>query len=113
MEINCGKVNYVSIYLCGCNASVSISISQYKTGCTIEKTSNKLAEPTLIFWTIKIVATTQGETIDNALSILMYLGYSVPLFLEHFFCDFSAQIKEKQFHSFFVLVKYHDFTNLR
>ena len=40
-------------------------------------TANKVAEVTLLFWVIKILATTLGETGGDALSMTMNLGYAV------------------------------------
>lgn len=36
---------------------------------------NKVAEITLLFWLMKIVATTLGETFGDFLSMTMNLGY--------------------------------------
>lgn len=38
---------------------------------------NKVAEITLLFWIMKIVATTLGETLGDFLSMTLNLGYSV------------------------------------
>jgi uncharacterized membrane-anchored protein len=44
---------------------------------TIERTLSKVPEVTLIFWIIKIAATTLGETGGDAVSMSMNLGYLV------------------------------------
>lgn len=41
------------------------------------KTLNKVAEVTLIFWIMKIVATTLGETLGDYISMTLNLGYAV------------------------------------
>jgi uncharacterized membrane-anchored protein len=63
---------------------------------------NKVPELTLIFWAIKILATTLGETAGDALSMSMDLGYllSTAIFAAIFLVAVSAQIKAKQFHPF-------------
>jgi uncharacterized membrane-anchored protein len=42
---------------------------------------NKVAEITLLFWLMKIVATTLGETLGDYLSMTMNLGYLTALFV--------------------------------
>ena len=63
---------------------------------------NKVPALTLVFWVIKILATTLGETAGDALSMSMNLGYllSTLIFAGIFFVAVSAQIKAKQFHPF-------------
>ena len=63
---------------------------------------SKVPELTLIFWVIKILATTLGETAGDALSMSMNLGYlvSTAIFATLFFVAVLAQIKAKQFHPF-------------
>ncbi len=63
---------------------------------------SKVPELTLIFWVIKILATTLGETAGDALSMSMNLGYlvSTAIFAALFFVAVIAQIKAKQFHPF-------------
>ncbi len=39
------------------------------------KTLNKIAEITLLFWLMKIVATTLGETLGDFISMTLHLGY--------------------------------------
>ena len=66
------------------------------------KALSKVPELTLIFWVIKILATTLGETAGDAVSMSMNLGYllSTAIFSAIFFVAVSAQIKAKQFHPF-------------
>ena len=60
----------------------------------------KVPEVTLIFWLIKILATTLGETGGDAVSMSMNLGYllSTAIFAVIFIIAVMAQIKAKQFH---------------
>lgn len=69
---------------------------------TLNKALSKVPELTLIFWLVKILATTLGETAGDALSMSMDLGYllSTFIFAGIFFVAVSAQIKAKQFHPF-------------
>jgi uncharacterized membrane-anchored protein len=63
---------------------------------------SKVPELILIFWIIKILATTLGETAGDALSMSMNLGYLLSTFIfgAIFLFAVSAQIKAKQFHPF-------------
>jgi len=67
---------------------------------TIERTLSKVPEVTLIFWIIKIAATTLGETGGDAVSMSMNLGYLVAtaIFAAIFLVAVIAQIKAKGFH---------------
>ena len=60
----------------------------------------KVPEVTLIFWIIKIAATTLGETGGDAVSMSMHLGYLVgtAIFAVIFLAAVTAQIKAKAFH---------------
>jgi uncharacterized membrane-anchored protein len=63
---------------------------------------SKVPEVTLIFWVIKILATTLGETGGDAVSMSMNLGYliSTLIFAVVFLVAVFAQIKAKQFHPY-------------
>lgn len=63
---------------------------------------SKVPEVTLIFWVIKILATTLGETGGDAVSMSMNLGYLVStlIFAAIFIVAVLAQIKSKQFHPY-------------
>ncbi len=66
-----------------------------------EETSfSKVPELTLIFWIIKIAATTLGETGGDAVSMSMNLGYLVGtiIFAALFFVAVFIQIKTPRFH---------------
>ena len=67
-----------------------------------EHTLSKVPEVTLIFWIIKIAATTLGETGGDAVSMSMNLGYLVgtAIFAAVFLIAVVAQIKAKHFHPF-------------
>ena len=67
-----------------------------------KRTLSKVPEITLIFWIIKIAATTLGETAGDAASMSMNLGYLVGtvIFAVIFLVAVLAQIKAKGFHPF-------------
>ncbi len=69
---------------------------------TLEKSLSKVPEVTLIFWIIKIAATTLGETGGDAVSMSMKLGYLVgtAIFALLFIAFIIAQIKAEKFHPF-------------
>lgn len=60
----------------------------------------KVPEVSLLFWIIKIAATTLGETGGDALSMSMGFGYlaGTGIFAAIFALAVAAQIKAKQFH---------------
>jgi uncharacterized membrane-anchored protein len=61
---------------------------------------SKVPEVTLIFWIIKVLATTLGETGGDAVSMSMNLGYlvSTEIFAALFIVAVIAQISAKRFH---------------
>lgn len=61
---------------------------------------SKVPEVTLIFWVIKILATTLGETGGDAVSMSMNLGYLIgtAIFAVIFIVAVTIQIKAKKFH---------------
>lgn len=63
---------------------------------------SKVPEVTLGFWTIKILATTLGETGGDAVSMSMDLGYLVGtgIFAAVFIVAAMAQMSAKKFHPF-------------
>jgi uncharacterized membrane-anchored protein len=63
---------------------------------------SKIPEITLVFWTIKILATTLGETAGDTVSMTMGLGYLVgtAIFLGALVVLVGAQIAAKTFHPF-------------
>jgi len=60
----------------------------------------KVPEVTLVFWLIKIAATTLGETGGDAVTMSLDLGYLVgtAIFTVVFIAAVAAQIRAKQFH---------------
>jgi uncharacterized membrane-anchored protein len=63
---------------------------------------SKVPEVTLVFWIIKVLATTLGETGGDAVSMSMNLGYAVSsfIFIGIFAVAVVAQIAAKEFHPF-------------
>ncbi len=63
---------------------------------------SKIPEITLVFWVIKILCTTLGETGGDAVTMSMNLGYLVgtAIFAAIFLVAAVAQISVKQFHPF-------------
>jgi len=61
---------------------------------------SKVPEVTLIFWIIKILATTLGETAGDAVSMSMDLGYllGTGIFAAIFLVAVIAQIRAQKFH---------------
>jgi uncharacterized membrane-anchored protein len=69
---------------------------------TLHDSLSKVPAVTLLFWIIKIVATTLGETGGDAVSMSMHLGYllSTAIFSAVFVVFVIAQIYAKRFHPF-------------
>lgn len=69
---------------------------------TMQNTLSKVPEITLMFWVIKIIATTLGETGGDALSMSMNLGYLVSslIFGAIFIVAVISQIKAKKFNPY-------------
>src|SRR5690349_4731180 len=63
---------------------------------------SKVPQVTLMFWIIKILATTVGETGGDALSMTLQLGYAVSslIFLAFFGMTLAAQVGTKRYHPF-------------
>jgi uncharacterized membrane-anchored protein len=62
----------------------------------------KVPEVTLVFWIMKIAATTLGETGGDAVSMSMDLGYllATAVFAAIFLLAVAAQIRSRRFHPF-------------
>lgn len=73
-----------------------------KTKIMTKPSLSKVPELTLIFWAIKIFATTLGETGGDAVSMSMNLGYlfATAIFAATFVVAVYFQIKEPRFHPF-------------
>ena len=69
-------------------------------GSEPDAAASKVPEVTLIFWIIKIAATTLGETGGDAVSMSLNLGYLVgtAIFAVLFVVAVVAQIRAKRFH---------------
>jgi uncharacterized membrane-anchored protein len=69
---------------------------------TTETAMSKVPEVTLMFWIVKIAATTLGETGGDAVSMSMNLGYLIGtgIFAAIFFAMVFAQIRAKQYQPF-------------
>lgn len=67
-----------------------------------EQIVSKVPEVTLLFWVIKIAATTLGETGGDAVSMSMHLGYlaATGIFAMIFVAAVGAQIAAKAFHPY-------------
>jgi len=67
-----------------------------------QQTPSKVPEVMLLFWIIKIAATTLGETGGDAVTMSMHLGYLVGtgIFAVIFIAAVAAQIAAKRFHPF-------------
>ncbi|MBV8186090.1 MAG: hypothetical protein JO339_02515, partial [Alphaproteobacteria bacterium] len=63
---------------------------------------SKVPQVTLVFWIIKIAATTLGETAGDALSMSLDLGYlvSTAIFAALFLVAVTAQVVADRFHPF-------------
>ncbi len=69
---------------------------------TTENIITKVPEITLLFWVVKIAATTLGETGGDALSMSMNLGYltATVIFAVIFIIAVGVQMKAKRFHPY-------------
>jgi len=67
-----------------------------------DRTTSKVPEVTLLFWIIKIAATTLGETGGDAVSMSMNLGYlaATGIFAALFVAAVGVQIIAKRFHPY-------------
>lgn len=64
---------------------------------------NKVAQVTLLFWLMKIVATTLGETLGDYISMTLNLGYITALIITAviFFIALGFQLVQKRYLSFY------------
>lgn len=79
---------------------MSTNTHEFNMDDSTRQTLSKVPEVTLIFWIIKIAATTLGETGGDAVSMSMHLGYLVgtAIFAAVFLIAVAAQIRAKKFH---------------
>jgi uncharacterized membrane-anchored protein len=63
---------------------------------------SKVPKVTLIFWIIKIFATTVGETGGDALSMTLQLGYAISslIFLAFFIVSLNVQVLSRRYYPF-------------
>ena len=68
----------------------------------VSQTISKVAAVNLMFWVIKILATTLGETGGDALSMTMNFGYalSILIFLALFVIALVVQVRARKYHPF-------------
>jgi len=68
----------------------------------VERTATKIPEVTLVFWIIKIAATTLGETGGDTVTMTLNWGYLIgtALFLSLLLIFVALQIAAKKFHPF-------------
>lgn len=78
----------------------SYHIAEEGMNAASQEIFSKVPEITLIFWVIKILATTLGETGGDAVSMSMNLGYLVGtgIFAAIFVAAVIAQVSAKKFH---------------
>jgi len=74
--------------------------TEAKTTDLVGEMLSKAPQATLMFWLVKICATTVGETGGDALSMTLKLGYAVAtlIFLAFFVVTLAAQIRVKRYH---------------
>lgn len=63
--------------------------------------STKVPEVTLVFWTIKVLATTLGEVGGDAVTMSLHLGYllGTAIFATVFALAVAAQVRSRNFHA--------------
>lgn len=66
----------------------------------MEQNISKIAKVTFIFWILKIIATTLGETLGDFISMTLNLGYLIGLMITFFglFIILAIQIKSKKYN---------------
>ena len=66
----------------------------------LQRSSNKLPQITVMFWVLKIAATTLGETGGDLLAQTLHLGYATAsmLFLTVFAVSLTIQLRARRFH---------------
>ncbi len=74
----------------------------YELKCDSSDFVSKVPQVTLMFWVIKIFATTVGETGGDALSMTLQLGYAVSsfIFLTLFVIALAAQVGSSRYQPF-------------
>ena len=74
--------------------------AQAQMGALASEVLSKAPQATLMFWLVKICATTVGETGGDAVSMTLDLGYAVAtlIFLGFFVVTLAAQIGARRYH---------------
>jgi uncharacterized membrane-anchored protein len=82
------------------NFSADVAFARSTMSNTRQNEFSKVPEVTLIFWIIKILATTLGETAGDAVSMSLNLGYlvSTVIFAVIFLAAVIVQILAEKFH---------------
>src|SRR5919202_6637461 len=77
---------------------MAVTSRTYERG--VSEWASKVPQVTLMFWVIKIFATTLGETGGDAVTMTWDLGYAVGslIFLGFFAVTLSAQVSFKRYH---------------
>src|SRR5712664_4748633 len=80
----------------------SFPLSDLRMNQTAESSLSKVPEVTLVFWIIKVAATTLGETCGDSVTMTLNWGYltGTALFLGTLVVLVIAQILAKRFHPF-------------
>ena len=75
-------------------------MTRERTAEIVRSGLSKVPEVTIVFWIVKILATTLGETGGDALSMTLQLGYALStlIFLGFFLVTLSAQVASKRYH---------------
>ena len=74
---------------------------------------NKVARITLLFWAMKIVATTLGETLGDFIAQTLGLGYTVGILITMAFFGIGYSIDPKKICACLVLAGHHRNDNIR
>ena len=75
-------------------------MTDQRDGGLVHDALSKAPQATLMFWLVKICATTVGETGGDALSMTLKLGYAVAtlIFLGFFVVTMTGQVAAKRYH---------------
>jgi uncharacterized membrane-anchored protein len=78
---------------------VTRSASTYRNSTNEDNLISKVPQATAVFWIVKILATTVGETGGDALSMTLNLGYAVAtlIFLAFFVITLTLQVRSDRY----------------
>jgi uncharacterized membrane-anchored protein len=84
----------------GLNVTRSASTYSNNTYSSQKELLSKVPQATAVFWIVKILATTVGETGGDALSMTLNLGYAVAtlIFLAFFVITLTLQVRGDRYH---------------